>query len=151
MRCFLNSDSCIKLSQSAFWLCLGWDVTKELLLAESSVTADASFYWTAPEHSTGNPRFPNSSSLSPVLAFWGTFPRFSSYLKYCSVCLLSHKFFREVRDSPLKAQPWVLEGKLPWNHIHTNLDMYLRKPLFSSYFQKDLRSLKIINHCPKYF
>ena len=97
------------------------------------------------------PDSPNSSSLSPILGFWGTFPRFSSYLKYCSVCLLNHKFFREVSDSPLKAQQRVLEGKLPWNHILTNLDMYLRRPVFSSYFQKDLRSLKVINHCLKYF
>ena len=121
-----------------------------LSLGSHRVGHDWSDLAAAAEHKAlGTPDSPNSSSLSPTLGFWGTFPRFSSYLKYCFVCLLNHKFFREVSDSPLKAQQQVLHSKLPWNHIHTNLDMYLRRPLFSSYFQKDLRSLKVINHCLK--
>lgn len=113
MHCFLNLDSCIERSQSAFCLCMGWNVTNELLIAESNVTADTPSYWTSPEHKPWEPLIPPILPHHPLS--WASEAPFlgSPHLKYCSVCLLCHKFFREVHDSPWRAQQLVSEVQTP--------------------------------------
>lgn len=91
---------------------------------------------------------------SLLLGSSSTFPRFFSRIKYFSIC-----FLKEVlNESPwLSLSPWKAQQQVPLHItgeesleiIYHKSDVFLRRPLFSSYSWMNLRSLKVTNHSIK--